>query len=171
MSRNDSLDWDYLCRLRDLWRRPLIVKGILHPDDAVKAAACGADGVIVSNHAGNVLDAAAIPIEMLPHIAAAVGNRLKIIVDSGFRRGSDVLKGLALGADAVAIGRASLYGVGAAGEAGARRAIAIFDAEIRRTMANIGVCDVASLGRDNVVLPGQAQSFSASMGNSSPLHA
>jgi isopentenyl diphosphate isomerase/L-lactate dehydrogenase-like FMN-dependent dehydrogenase len=86
ISRNDTLDWDYLRRLRDLWPRPLIVKGILHPDDAVKAAECGADGIIVSNHAGNVLDAAAIPIEMLPHIAAAAGTRLKIIVDSGFRR-------------------------------------------------------------------------------------
>jgi isopentenyl diphosphate isomerase/L-lactate dehydrogenase-like FMN-dependent dehydrogenase len=159
MSRNDTLDWDYLRRLRDLWPRPLIVKGILHPDDAVKAAACGADGIIVSNHAGNVLDAAAIPIEMLPHIAAAAGSRLKIIVDSGFRRGSDVLKGLALGADAVAIGRATLYGVGAAGEPGARRALAIFDAEIRRTMANLGVCDITSLGRDNVVVPGQIPSF------------
>ena len=74
MSRNDKLDWDFLLRLRDLWPRPLIVKGILHPDDAVKAAACGADGIIVSNHAGNVLDAAAIPVEMLPHIAAAAGQ-------------------------------------------------------------------------------------------------
>ena len=125
----------------------------------MKAAACGADGIIVSNHAGNALDAAAIPIEMLPHIAAAAGSRLKIIVDSGFRRGSDVLKGLALGADAVAIGRAALYGVGAAGEPGARRALAIFDAEIRRTMANLGVCDITSLGRDNVVVPGQIPSF------------
>ena len=124
-------------------------------DDAVKAADCGADGIFVSNHAGTVLDAAAIPIEMLPHVVAAAGSRLTIIVDSGFRRGSDVLKGLALGADAVAIGRASLYGVGAAGEAGARRAIAIFEAEIRRTMANLGVRDIASLGRDNLVLPAQ----------------
>ena len=164
LSRNDTLDWDFLRRLRDLWPRPLIVKGILHPDDAVKAAACGADGIIVSNHAGNVLDAAALPIEMLPHIAAAAGTRLKIIVDSGFRRGSDVLKGLALGADAVAIGRAALYGVGAAGEPGARRAIAIFDAEIRRTMGNLGVCNIALLGRDNIVLPGQMPSFSAPKG-------
>src|SRR6185369_5027007 len=164
LTRNDTLDWDFLRRLRDLWPRTLLVKGILHPDDAGKAAACGADGIFVSNHAGNVLDAAVQPIEMLPHIAAAVGSRLKIIVDSGFRRGSDVLKGLALGADAVAIGRASLYGVGAAGEAGARRAIAIFDAEIRRTMGNLGVRDIASLGRDNIVVPGQIPSFDAPKG-------
>jgi isopentenyl diphosphate isomerase/L-lactate dehydrogenase-like FMN-dependent dehydrogenase len=156
LSRNDSLDWDYLRRVRDLWPRTLIVKGILHPDDALRAADCGADGIFVSNHAGNVLDAAAQPIEVLPHIAAAAGDRLTIIVDSGFRRGSDVLKGLALGADAVGIGRAMLYGVGAAGEAGARRAIAILEAEIRRTMGNLGVRDIASISRDHVLLPGEA---------------
>lgn len=156
LSRNDSLDWDYLRRLRDLWPRTLIVKGILRPDDAVKAADCGADGIFVSNHAGNVLDAAAQPIEMLPHIAAAAGDRLTIIVDSGFRRGSDVLKGLALGADAVGIGRAALYGLGAAGEPGVCRAIAILEAEIRRTMGNLGVRDIASIRRDHVLMPGDA---------------
>jgi (S)-mandelate dehydrogenase len=156
LSRNDSLNWDFLRRLRDLWPRTLIVKGILRPDDAVKAANCGADGIFVSNHAGNVLDSAAQPIEVLPHIAAAAGDRLTIIVDSGFRRGSDVLKGLALGADVVGIGRAMLYGLGAAGEAGARRAIAIFETEIRRTMGNLGVRDIASISREHVLLPGEA---------------
>lgn len=159
LSRNDGLDWEFLRQVRDAWPRTLIVKGILHPDDAVKAADAGADGIFVSNHAGNVLDAAAQPIEVLPHIVSAAGERLTIIVDSGFRRGSDVLKGLALGADAVAIGRASLYGVGAAGEAGARRAIAIFEAEIRRTMGNLGVCDIASISRNHVLLPGEAPRF------------
>ena len=156
LSRNDGIDWEFLRRVRDLWPRTLIVKGVLHPDDAVKAADAGVDGIFVSNHAGNVLDAAAQPIEVLPHIVSAAGERLTIIVDSGFRRGSDVLKGLALGADAVAIGRASLYGVAAAGEAGARRALAIFEAEIRRTMGNLGVRDVASIGRDHVLLPGES---------------
>jgi isopentenyl diphosphate isomerase/L-lactate dehydrogenase-like FMN-dependent dehydrogenase len=156
LSRNDSLDWDYLRRLRDLWPRTLIVKGILRPDDAARAADCGADGIFVSNHAGNVLDAAAQPIEVLPHIVAAVGDRLTIIVDSGFRRGSDVLKGLALGADVVGIGRATLYGAAAAGEAGASRAIAILAAEIRRTMGNLGVRDIASSSRGHVLLPGEA---------------
>ena len=156
MSRNDTLDWDWLRRVRDAWPRTLLVKGILHPDDAVKAAECGADGIFVSNHGGNVLDTAAIPIEMLPHIRAAVGDRLTIIVDSGFRRGSDVLKGLALGADAVAIGRASLYGAGAAGEAGVARALAIFEAEITRTMGNLGVRSIGEIGRGHVLLPGEA---------------
>jgi isopentenyl diphosphate isomerase/L-lactate dehydrogenase-like FMN-dependent dehydrogenase len=158
-SRNDTLDWDYLRRIRDIWPRTLIVKGILHPDDALKAADCGADGIFVSNHGGNVLDMAAQPIEMLPHIVKAAGDRLTIIVDSGFRRGSDILKGLALGADAVAIGRPTLYGVGAAGEPGARRALDILGSEIHRTMGNLGLRDIASLNRDYVLLPGEEPRF------------
>lgn len=161
MTRNDTLTWDWLRRVRDAWPRTLLVKGILHPDDAVAAADCGADGIFVSNHAGNVLDPAALAIDMLPHVRAAVGDRLTIIVDTGFRRGSDVLKGLALGADAVAIGRASLYGVGAAGEAGARRTLAIFEAEITRTMGNLGVNRIAEIGREHVLLPGEAPSYGA----------
>jgi isopentenyl diphosphate isomerase/L-lactate dehydrogenase-like FMN-dependent dehydrogenase len=157
--RNDTLTWDFVRRVRDLWPGTLIVKGILHPADAVTAADCGADGIFVSNHAGNVLDAGVPAITMLPHIVAAAGGRLTIIVDSGFRRGSDVLKAMALGADAVGIGRASLYGAAAAGEAGVRRAIAIFEAEIRRTMGNVGVRDLASLTRDHVMLPGDIRPF------------
>jgi L-lactate dehydrogenase (cytochrome)/(S)-mandelate dehydrogenase len=157
--RNDTLTWEFVRRVRDLWPRTLILKGILHPDDAVAAADCGADGIFVSNHAGNVLDAGVPAITMLPHIVAAAGDRLTIIADSGFRRGSDVLKAIALGADAVGIGRASLYGAAVAGEAGVQRAIDIFDAEIRRTMANIGVRDLASLTRDHVLLPGEVRSF------------
>lgn len=151
--KNDTLDWDFLRRVRDMWPRTLIVKGILHPDDAVMAADCGADGVIVSNHGGIASDAAPAPIDVLPAVVAAVGDRATVIVDSGFRRGSDVLKGLALGADAVIIGRATLYGVGAAGEAGATRALEILEAEIRRTMGVLGVTDIASLSRDHVILP------------------
>jgi isopentenyl diphosphate isomerase/L-lactate dehydrogenase-like FMN-dependent dehydrogenase len=154
LNRNDTLDWDFLRRLRDLWPRKLLVKGILHPDDAVSAADCGADGIFVSNHAGNVNDTAITAWDALPAIVDAVGNRLTIIADTGVRRGSDVLKGLALGADAVAIGRAMLYGVAAAGEAGATRALEIFDAEIRRTMAVMGLVDISSISRDHVRLPG-----------------
>ena len=154
LNRNDTLDWDFLRRLRDLWPRKLLVKGILHPDDAVLAADCGADGIFVSNHAGNVNDTAITAWDALPAIVDAVGNRLTIIADTGVRRGSDVLKGLALGADAVAIGRAMLYGVAAAGEAGATRALEIFDAEIRRTMAVMGLVDISSISRDHIRLPG-----------------
>lgn len=153
--KNDTLDWDFLRRVRDMWPRTLIVKGILHPDDAVMAADCGADGVIVSNHGGIASDSAPAPIDVLPSVVAAVGGRTTVIVDSGFRRGSDVLKGMALGADAVIIGRATLYGVAAAGEAGATRALEILAAEIHRTMGVLGVSDIASLNRDHVILPGQ----------------
>lgn len=156
LNRNDSLDWEYLSRVRDLWPRKLIVKGILRPDDAVKAAERGVDGIFVSNHAGNVLDAAVQPIEVLPYIRDAVGDRLTLIVDSGFRRGSDILKGLALGADVVGIGRATLYGAAAAGEAGVSRAIAILAAEVRRTMGNLGVSNIADIRRDHVLMPGEA---------------
>ena len=97
--KNDTLDWDFLKRIRDMWPRTLILKGVLHPDDALKAAACGVDCVIVSNHGGIASDAALAPIDVLPSIVAAVGDRMSVIVDSGFRRGSDILKGLALGAD------------------------------------------------------------------------
>jgi isopentenyl diphosphate isomerase/L-lactate dehydrogenase-like FMN-dependent dehydrogenase len=102
-----------------------------------------------------VNDTAITPWDALPAIADAVGGRTTIIADSGVRRGSDVVKGLALGADAIAIGRATLYGVGAAGEAGASRALDILDAEIRRTMAVMGVTDIASITRENIRLPGQ----------------
>ncbi|MCZ6592778.1 MAG: alpha-hydroxy acid oxidase [Alphaproteobacteria bacterium] len=155
LAKNDTLNWDFLRRVRDMWPRTLIVKGVLHPDDAVMAADCGADGVIVSNHGGIANDAGVAPIDALPAVVAAAGDRLTIFVDSGFRRGSDVLKGLALGADAVIIGRATLYGVSAAGEAGATRALEILDAEIRRTMGVLGLTDIKSLTRDYVVLPGQ----------------
>ena len=153
LNRNASLDWDYVARLREMWPHKLLIKGILHPDDAVAAVENGADGIFVSNHAGNVNDTAITPWDALPAIVDAVGGRTTIIADSGVRRGSDVLKGLALGADAIAIGRATLYGVGAAGEAGASRALDILDAEIRRTMAVMGVCDIASITRDNIRLP------------------
>ena len=155
LTKNDTLNWDFLRRVRDMWPRTLIVKGVLHPDDAVKAADCGANGVIVSNHGGIANDAGVAPIDALPAVVAAAGERITVIVDSGFRRGSDVLKGLALGADAVIIGRATLYGVSAAGEAGATRALEILDAEIRRTMGVMGLTDLQSLTRDHVVLPGQ----------------
>ncbi len=144
--KNDSLNWEDLRTLRRMWPGPLMVKGILHPEDAKIAADCGADAIIVSNHGGRNLDASMAPIEVLPEVVDAVGKRITVIVDSGFRRGSDVVKGLALGAQAVLIGRATLYGVAAGGEAGANRAIAILREEIDRVMALIGARSIAELG-------------------------
>ncbi|HXV09850.1 MAG TPA: alpha-hydroxy acid oxidase [Burkholderiales bacterium] len=151
--RNDSLNWDDLRDLRRMWPHILIVKGILHPQDAMLAADCGADGVVVSNHGGRNLDGALSPIEVLPEIVDAVGKRMTVLVDSGFRRGSDVVKALAMGAHAVQIGRSTLYGVASGGEAGARRALTIFREEIDRVMALIGVRSIADLTPEIVRAP------------------
>ena len=115
---NDTISWDDVRELRKLWPRTLIVKGIQHPRDAVLAAECGADAVVLSNHGGRVLDSSPAPILTLPQVVDAVKKRITVIVDSGFRRGSDVVKALALGADAVMVGRAPLHGTASAGEAG-----------------------------------------------------
>ncbi len=145
--KNESMNWDDLRTLRKLWPRTLMVKGVLSPQDAVKAADCGADAVIVSNHGGRNLDHSIAPIDALPDVVEAAGKRLTVIMDSGLRRGSDVVKALALGARAAFIGRAPLYGVAAHGEAGAARAIEIFREEIGRVMALLGVNSVAELDR------------------------
>lgn len=145
MMVSDSLTWDDLREIRKLWPRPLLVKGILRAEDAKLAAECGVDGVIVSNHGGRALDSTRAPIEILPEVVEAVGSRVTVIVDSGFRRGSDVIKGLALGADAVMIGRATLYGLAMAGEAGAARAIEIYRDEIDRILAMIGCPEIGKL--------------------------
>lgn len=150
--KNDTMTWDLVRRIRDIWPRTLILKGLQHPADALLAADCGVDGVVISNHGGIANDAALAPIDALPAVVAAAGDRIRIIVDSGFRRGSDVLKAVALGADAVMIGRATLYGLAAAGERGAGRALEILEAEITRTMAILGCQTIGSLTREHVLL-------------------
>ena len=144
----DSLTWEDLRALRRVWPHRLILKGILRAQDAVLAADCGADGVIVSNHGGRAVDSTMAPIEVLPSVVEAAGKRLAVMVDSGFRRGADVVKALALGANAVLIGRAALYGTAVAGEAGAARAIEIYRDEIDRILGLIGCPDVAQLDRE-----------------------
>jgi isopentenyl diphosphate isomerase/L-lactate dehydrogenase-like FMN-dependent dehydrogenase len=151
--RNDSLNWDDLRALRKMWPHRLLVKGLLHPQDALMAADCGADGVIVSNHGGRNLDTVISPIEALPEVVDAVGKRVAVLVDSGFRRGTDVIKALALGAHAVQIGRATLYGVAAGGEAGARRAISIFRGEIDRVIALLGCNSISELSTEHLQAP------------------
>jgi len=153
MATNETLTWDDLKKLRDLWPRTLIVKGIQHPEDARRAADCGADGIIVSNHGGRVLDSTTAPIFVLPHVVDAVGSRITVMVDSGFRRGSDVVKALALGAKCVLIGRATLYGTASGGQAGAARAIGLYRDEIDRVMASLGVNSVGELNRSHVAMP------------------
>jgi isopentenyl diphosphate isomerase/L-lactate dehydrogenase-like FMN-dependent dehydrogenase len=153
IDKNDSLTWEDLRILRDKWPRKLIVKGILNVPDAVSAADYGADGIVVSNHGGVVCDSALAPIDALEPIVGAVGSRLTVLVDSGYRRGSDIIKALALGAKGVLIGRATLYGAAAAGEAGADRAIDILRDEMQRTLAVLGCTRIGELRRDHVVLP------------------
>jgi isopentenyl diphosphate isomerase/L-lactate dehydrogenase-like FMN-dependent dehydrogenase len=151
MALNDSLTWDDLHELRRLWPHRLMAKGVLTAEDAKRAADCGADAVIVSNHGGRVVDGTRAPIEVLPEVVDAVGRRVDVIVDSGFRRGSDIVKALALGARAVFIGRATLYGTAAGGESGAARAIALLREEIDRTLALLGCTDVSTIARDCLV--------------------
>jgi isopentenyl diphosphate isomerase/L-lactate dehydrogenase-like FMN-dependent dehydrogenase len=151
MALNDNLTWDDLRELRRRWPHKLLAKGVLTVADAKIAADCGADAVIISNHGGRVVDGTRAPIDILPEVADAVGQRIEVLVDSGFRRGTDVVKALALGARAVLIGGATLYGTAAGGQAGAARAISLLREEIDRTMALLGVRAVAELARDHLV--------------------
>jgi isopentenyl diphosphate isomerase/L-lactate dehydrogenase-like FMN-dependent dehydrogenase len=144
--RREALNWEDFGWLRRLWPKKLLVKGILTVEDAQLAARYGADGIFVSNHGGRQLDGAPSPIEVLPQIAAAVGDRLAIMVDSGFRRGTDIVKALALGADMVFLGRAPLYGASAGGEEGVLRALELVKSEVHRVMALIGCPTVDGLG-------------------------
>ncbi len=143
-----SFDWTRLAQVRDLWPRKLIVKGVAHPDDAARLAALGVDAVVVSNHGGRQLDGGAATLDLLPAVVAAVNGRIPVLVDGGVRRGSDVIKALACGAQAVLVGRATLYGAVAAGLPGAQRALAILHDEIERGMRLCGVKQVAQIDRD-----------------------
>ena len=138
--------WQDIETFRRLWPGKLVLKGIMHPDDATRAAAMGVDGIMVSNHGARQLDRAPAPIEVLPAIHAAVGDRMTVMYDGGVRRGSDVIIALCLGAKFVFVGRPTLYGVVAGGCAGAARAFGIFRNEIDLVMANMGAPDIKSLG-------------------------
>ncbi len=140
-----ALNWDTIARIRESWPRKLIIKGLLTVDDCVRAAEIGADAVAISNHGGRQLDWAVAPLDLLPAVRRAVGDRLTILVDGGMRRGTDVIKALALGADAVLAGRAILYGVAAAGRDGAKRALDIFREEIDRDLGLLGVPSFSEL--------------------------
>jgi isopentenyl diphosphate isomerase/L-lactate dehydrogenase-like FMN-dependent dehydrogenase len=130
-----DVDWSDVDRLRKQWRGPLLIKGLLHPDDAREAVSRGADGVIVSNHGGRQLDGAVASIRALPRMVEAVGGRAPVLIDGGFRRGVDVVKALALGARAVMIGRPHLWGVACAGEDGVFCVLELFQREIDRALA------------------------------------
>lgn len=148
----DLLTWDHMSWLRERWHGKLVVKGILHPADAQEAARRGLDAVIVSNHGGRQLDGAISPLLALEAIKQALPPDFPVLIDGGFRRGTDVLKAVALGARMVFMGRPFLYGAAVAGQAGAARVIELLRAEIHRNLALMGVADVARLaGSDAVV--------------------
>ena len=141
-----SITWDDIAWIRRHWQRKLIIKGVLSVADAQRAANLGCDGIVLTNHGGRQLDSCVAPIQVLPEIVEAVGNRMTVIVDSGFRRGTDIAKALALGAHAVMIARATLYGVAADGERGVRLALDILLSELDRVLGQLGVRSISELG-------------------------
>ena len=142
---NGGLDWDYLDIIRDRWPGKLLLKGILHGQDAERAARAGVDGLVISNHGGRQLDAAPHPLHQLPHIRAVVGNKMPLIVDSGIRSGLDVAKAIASGADFVLIGRSFLYAVAALGKRGGEHAATVLTEELRDVMRQLGVASIDGL--------------------------
>jgi (S)-mandelate dehydrogenase len=147
-----GFNWDGLKEMRDRWPRKMLVKGILRADDAGRLAAMGVDAVVVSNHGGRQLDGAVAALDALPPIVRAVKGRISVLVDGGVRRGVDVVKAIALGAEGVMLGRATLYGACAAGEAGAARALEILRDELVRAMQLSGVRSVGEIGADLIAV-------------------
>jgi (S)-mandelate dehydrogenase len=141
-----ALTWSALETYRGLWPRKLLVKGVLHPDDAGQAVGLGVDGIIVSNHGGRQLDRAPSPLEALPGVVAAVGGQAEVMLDGGIRRGSDIVIARCLGAGFVFAGRPTLYGAAAAGRAGVKKVLDIFAYELGVILAQIGCADIADLG-------------------------
>lgn len=146
----DALAWEHVELMRKLWKGKLVLKGVLSPQDVRMARECGVDGIMVSNHGGRQLDFTVAPLRMLPAVKAEAGN-MAIMLDSGVRRGTDVLKALALGADFVFVGRPFLYAATIAGEAGVHHGAALLRDEIHRNMAMLGINSLAEMKRELLV--------------------
>jgi 4-hydroxymandelate oxidase len=142
--------WDYVNELRKVIKVPVIIKGIVTGEDAAECVRQGVDAIIVSNHGGRSMDYGPSTLEVIPEIAAAVNGRIPVIVDSGFRRGSDVFKALALGANAVELGRAARWGLGAFGAAGAQRVLEIIQTELVQAAALAGCANLQAIGKSTV---------------------
>ncbi len=154
-----TLDWKSVDWIREQWDGKLILKGINDVEDARIASRTGADAIVVSNHGGRQLDGAAASIDMLSPIVEAVGHRTEVHMDSGIRSGQDVFKAIALGAKSTFIGRAYIYGLGAAGQAGVTKALQIIRKELDITMGLCGETDITKVGRHNLLLPGWPQNL------------
>jgi L-lactate dehydrogenase (cytochrome) len=148
-----AVGWNDLHWIREAWKGPIIVKGVHTADEARQAVDAGADGLVVSNHGGRQLDGVAATLRVLPEVVAAVGDRTEVLFDGGIRRGSDIVKALALGARAVLVGRAYVYGLGAGGGPGVTRAIEILRADLLRTLRLMGCGSIAELDRSFLDLP------------------
>ncbi|MEO1270350.1 MAG: alpha-hydroxy-acid oxidizing protein [Myxococcota bacterium] len=145
-----SLTWDDLAFLRDHTTLPILLKGIVHPDDARKALDYGLDGLVVSNHGGRQVDGAIGAFDALPDVVDAVEGRIPIVFDSGIRTGADVFKALAMGATAVGLGRPYVYGLAAGGELGVREVLQNFKADFDLTMGLAGCASIAEINRDSI---------------------
>ncbi len=145
-----SMSWKDVAWLRKIWKGPLIIKGILHPEEAKQAVARGVDGLIVSNHGGRQLDGAVPALEALPEIVDAVAGKIPVLVDGGFRRGSHVVKALCLGATCCLVARPQLWGLAVGGEAGVAHVLDIFRREIDRSMALMGASRITDLTADMI---------------------
>ncbi|HYI37425.1 MAG TPA: alpha-hydroxy-acid oxidizing protein [Thermoleophilaceae bacterium] len=148
---NPTLGWDDLLRLREWTSLPILVKGVLHPDDARRAVARGAEGVVVSNHGGRQIDGSATPLGQLPAVVDAVGDRAAVLMDGGVRTGSDVLKAVALGADAVLVARSWVWGLGLGGQAGVEAALRNLLADTDLTLAMSGLSSIDQVDRELLV--------------------
>jgi len=143
-----ALRWDLFDWLRSITKLPLLIKGVLRPDDARRAVAAGVDGIIVSNHGGRRLDGVPATITMLPHVVEAVGGKAEVFLDSGVRRGTDVLKALAYGARAVLVGRAYAWALAADGEAGVRKVLELLRDELALAMTACGCSEIGQISRE-----------------------
>jgi isopentenyl diphosphate isomerase/L-lactate dehydrogenase-like FMN-dependent dehydrogenase len=148
---SSSLTWDFIKRLRDVTRMKILIKGLESAQDAELAVAHGADGMIVSNHGGRATDTGRGTLDCLPEIAAAVRRRVPVILDGGVRRGTDVLKALALGATAVGIGRPYIWGLGAYGQPGVDRVLELLDNELRLAMVGVGARNLHEITGTSIV--------------------
>jgi L-lactate dehydrogenase (cytochrome) len=145
--------WDDIAWLRDVWDGPFMLKGVMRVDDAKRAVDAGVSAISVSNHGGNNLDGTPASIRALPAVAEAVGDQVEVLLDGGVRRGSDVVKALALGAKAVMIGRAYLWGLGAAGQAGVENVLDVLRGGIDSALMGLGKASIHDLTTDDILIP------------------
>lgn len=146
-----TVTWKDVEWLRGHWQGPLVIKGILSPADARRAQTVGADALMISNHGGRQLDGAPAPVDLVRPFRDAIGDSMQLVVDGGIRRGKDVVKAIALGADACSLGKAYLYGLAAGGQAGVEHSLSLLRAEVARTMTLLGCASIAEIEERHIL--------------------